>query len=63
MNDFNAVCADLRKKGAEFLGEPFSPTEGIHLVFLRDPDGAVIEIASRDPNIIKESMEQGTVNW
>lgn len=63
VDDFDAVYKDLCNKGAEFLGEPFEPTKGIRLVFLREPNGAVIELASRDQNVIQEAMEQGTVNW
>ncbi len=63
VDDFDAVYKDLCNKGAEFLGEPFEPTKGIRLVFLREPNGAVIELASRDQNVIQEAMGQGTVNW
>jgi catechol 2,3-dioxygenase-like lactoylglutathione lyase family enzyme len=63
VDDFDAVYEDLCNKGAEFLGEPFEPIKGIRLVFLREPNGGVIELASRDQNVIQEAMEQGTVNW
>ena len=63
VNDFETIYEDLRAKGAEFLGEPFSPTEGFRLLFLKDPNGTVIELASRDPNIMKKSMKKGIVNW
>ena len=54
---------DLKAKGAEFLGEPFEPTPGIHLAFLRDPNGAVIELAQRDPQVFQAAIKKGTVDW
>jgi catechol 2,3-dioxygenase-like lactoylglutathione lyase family enzyme len=62
-DDFESAYRDLKAKGAEFLGEPFEPTPGIRLAFLRDPNGAVIELAMRDPAVILEAARQGTVNW
>ena len=63
VEDFDAVYEDLCNKGAEFLGESFEPTKGIPLAFLREPNGAVLKLASGDQNVIQEAMEQGTVNW
>ncbi len=62
-DNFEKTVQDLKAKGAEFLGEPFEPTPGIHLVFLRDPNGAVIELAQRDPKVFQAAMEKGTVDW
>jgi catechol 2,3-dioxygenase-like lactoylglutathione lyase family enzyme len=62
-DDFDAAYRDLKAKGADFLGEPFEPTPGIRLVFLREPNGAVIELAMRDPKIFQEAIRQGTVTW
>jgi len=62
-DDFVATYKDLKAKGAEFLGEPFEPTPGIHLVFLRDLNGAVIELAQRDPKVFQEAINKGEVNW
>lgn len=62
-DDFDAVYQDLKAKGAEFLGEPFEPTPGIRLAFLRDPNGALIELAQRDPKIFQEAINKGEVNW
>jgi len=61
--DFEATHRDLKAKGADFLGEPFEPTPGIRLVFLREPNGAVIELAQRDPQVFQAALDQGTVNW
>jgi len=63
VDDFKTVYAELKEKGAVFLGEPFSPNKGFQLVFLQDPNGAVIEIACRDPEIMQESIRKGVVNW
>ena len=63
VDDFESAYRDLKAKGAEFLGEPFEPTPGIRLVFLREPNGAVIELAQRDPQVYQEALAKGTVNW
>ncbi len=62
-DDFESAYRDLQAKGADFLGEPFEPTPGIRLVFLREPNGAVIELAQRDPEVFKDALTKGTVNW
>jgi len=63
VDNFDSVYRDLQAKGAEFLGAPFEPTPGIRLVFLREPNGAVIELAQRDPKVFQAAMDKGTVNW
>jgi catechol 2,3-dioxygenase-like lactoylglutathione lyase family enzyme len=63
VEDFESVYRDLQAKGADFLGAPFEPTPGIRLVFLREPNGAVIELAQRDPKVFQAAMDKGTVNW
>ena len=63
VDDFESVYHDLQANGADFLGEPFEPTPGIRLVFLREPNGAVIELAQRDPKVFGDAMAKGTVNW
>ena len=62
-DNFESTYRDLKSKGADFLGEPFEPTPGIHLAFLRDPNGAVIELAQRDPKVFQDAINKGTVNW
>ncbi len=62
-NDFQAQYHSLKEKGADFLGEPFEPKKGIQLVFLRDPNGAVIELSQRDPEVFEEAIAKGTVDW
>jgi predicted enzyme related to lactoylglutathione lyase len=62
-DDFESAYRDLKAKGADFLGEPFEPTPGIRLAFLKEPNGAIIELAMRDPKIFQEAIHQGTVNW
>lgn len=63
VDDFESVYQDLHAKGADFLGEPFEPTPGIRLAFLREPNGAVIELAQRDPEVFQGAMTKGTVDW
>jgi catechol 2,3-dioxygenase-like lactoylglutathione lyase family enzyme len=63
VDDFESACRDLKSKGADFLGEPLEPTPGIRLVFLREPNGAVIELAQRDPEVFQDALAKGTVNW
>jgi catechol 2,3-dioxygenase-like lactoylglutathione lyase family enzyme len=62
-DDFESAYKDLKAKGADFLGEPFDPTPGIRLVFLREPNGTVIELAYRDPKVFQEAIRKGLVNW
>jgi len=62
-DNFEAAYRDLKAKGADFLGDPFEPTPGIRLAFLRDPNGAVIELAQRDPKVFQDAIKKGTVNW
>ncbi len=62
-DDFESAYRDLQAKGADFLGEPFEPTPGIHLVFLREPNGAVIEFAQRDPEVFQDALAKGSVDW
>ena len=62
-DDFDAAYRDLKAKGADFLGEPFEPAPGIRLVFLRDPNGAILELAMRDSKSFQAAIRQGTVNW
>jgi catechol 2,3-dioxygenase-like lactoylglutathione lyase family enzyme len=63
VDDFDASYRDLKEKGADFLGEPFEPTPGVRLVFLQEPNGTVIELAYRDPQVFREALAQGTVDW
>jgi lactoylglutathione lyase len=62
-DSFDATYQELKAKGADFLGDPFEPTKGIRLVFLREPNGAVIELAQRDPEVFQRAIDKGTVDW
>jgi catechol 2,3-dioxygenase-like lactoylglutathione lyase family enzyme len=62
-DDFESAYRDLQAKGCDFLGEPFEPTPGIRLVFLREPNGAVIELAQRDPQVFQDALAKGNVDW
>ncbi len=61
--DFEAAYRDLKAKGAVFVGEPFEPTPGIRLAFLREPNGAVIELVQRDPKVFQNAIAKGEANW
>jgi len=63
VDDFDSVYRELEAKGADFIGEPFEPTPGIRLAFLREPNGAVIELAQRDPEVFQDALARGTVKW
>lgn len=63
VDDFESTYRDLKAKGVDFIGEPFEPTPGIRLVFLREPNGALIELAKRDPKVFGDAIAKGRVNW
>jgi catechol 2,3-dioxygenase-like lactoylglutathione lyase family enzyme len=63
IDNFDATYKDLKAKGVEFLGEPFEPTPGIRLVFMRELNGVVIELAQRDPKVFQDAIRKGEVNW
>ena len=61
--DFEAAYRDLKAKGAIFVGEPLEPTPGIRLAFIREPNGAVIELVQRDPKVFQNAIAKGDANW
>ena len=63
VEDFETVYRDLKAKEANFVGEPFEPTPGIRLAFLKDPNGAIIELVKRDPEVLRKALAKGEVNW
>lgn len=63
VEDFESAYRDLKAKGANFVGEPFEPTPGIRLAFLKEPNGAVIELVQRDPKVFEKALAKGDVNW
>jgi catechol 2,3-dioxygenase-like lactoylglutathione lyase family enzyme len=44
----DAVCAELKKKGAEFTVEPKTIRPGVRIAFVRGPQDVLIEILDRD---------------
>ncbi len=62
VDDFESAYRKLKEKGADFLGEPIE-APGSRLAFLREPNGAVIELVYRDPKLFREAMEKGTMDW
>ncbi len=61
--DFEAAYKDLKAKGATFIGEPIEPTPGIRLAFLKEPNGAVIELVQRDSKVFQKALAKGDANW
>jgi catechol 2,3-dioxygenase-like lactoylglutathione lyase family enzyme len=43
----DAVCAELKAKGAEFTREPTTIRPGVRIAFLRGPEGVSIELLDR----------------
>lgn len=62
-SDFDASFRDLKTRGVPFLVEPFSPVPGIRLAFVKDPNGAVLEIAERDPKVFEAATRKTSVDW
>ena len=48
VNNIDAVCAELKAKGAEFTVEPKTIRPGVRIAFIRDPQSLLIEILDRD---------------
>jgi predicted enzyme related to lactoylglutathione lyase len=63
VEDFESAYRDLKAKGADFVREPFEPTPGIRLAFLKEPNGAIIELVQRDPKVMEKALAKGDVNW
>lgn len=49
VEDLHRTIADLRGRGAHVVMEPQSPRPGLHIAFLRGPEGVRIELLQRDP--------------
>jgi catechol 2,3-dioxygenase-like lactoylglutathione lyase family enzyme len=47
--NIDAVCADLKSKGAVFSREPVTIRPGTRIAFVTGPDGASIELLERTP--------------
>ncbi len=45
----DAVAAELKAKGVEFMREPYNARPGVRVCFLRGPQGVSIELLDRDP--------------
>lgn len=48
VNGIDAVCEELRGKGAEFTVEPRTIRPGVRIAFVRGPQNVLIEILDRD---------------
>jgi catechol 2,3-dioxygenase-like lactoylglutathione lyase family enzyme len=49
VENIDAVCADLRAKGATFTLEPTNIRPGIRIAFIAGPDDVSIELLERQP--------------
>jgi lactoylglutathione lyase len=49
VSGIDAIAAELKKKGVEFIKEPYLPRAGIKICYLRGPQGISIELLDRDP--------------
>lgn len=47
VSGIDAIVADLKKKGAEFVVEPRSPRPGVRIAFIRGPENVRIELIDR----------------
>jgi catechol 2,3-dioxygenase-like lactoylglutathione lyase family enzyme len=47
VTNIDAVCAELKARGAEFVVEPHSPRSGVTLAFVRAPENVRIELLER----------------
>ena len=48
VNNIDAVCAELKAKGAEFTTEPKTIRPGVRIAFLRGPQNVHIELLDRN---------------
>lgn len=48
VKNIDAVCAELKVKGAEFTVEPKTIRPGVRIAFVRGPQNVLIEILDRD---------------
>src|SRR5205823_7546001 len=63
VDDLNSAAAQLKERGATLLLEPTDrPDWGIHIAYLRDPEGNLIEINSSMPQTewTEELQEEAT---
>ena len=48
VSGIDAIAADLKAKGVEFTREPTTVRPGVHICFLRGPEGVSIELLDRN---------------
>jgi catechol 2,3-dioxygenase-like lactoylglutathione lyase family enzyme len=48
VRNIDAVCEELKAKGAEFTIEPKTIRPGVRIAFVRGPEGVLIELLDRD---------------
>jgi catechol 2,3-dioxygenase-like lactoylglutathione lyase family enzyme len=45
--DFDGFCSELKNKGVTFTMDPVDFTPTVRIAFIKDPDGALIELLQR----------------
>ena len=48
VSGIDAICAELKQKGAEFTREPVTIRPGVRIAFIRGPEGVSIELLDRN---------------
>ncbi len=48
VNNIDAVCDELKAKGAEFTVEPKTIRPGVRIAFVRGPQNVLVELLDRD---------------
>ncbi len=62
VEDFESVYRDIKAKGADFVGEPFV-TYSRHSASLLKDNGAIIELVTGDPEVLRKVLVKGEFNW
>jgi len=47
VTNMDAVCAELKARGAEFVVDPHSPRPGLRIAFVRAPENVRVELLER----------------
>src|SRR3954466_5710889 len=47
VTNIDAVCAELKARGAEFVVDPHSPRPGLRIAFVRAPENVRVELLER----------------
>lgn len=56
VGDLDATCREMRSRGVEFHAEPCSLIGNERMVYVRDPDGIMVELLQTTPDITTEAL-------